>query len=170
MVWAAVGLGSNRGDRRAAIREAVHRLADLGGLVAVSALFETAPIGGPAQGRYLNAVAVVDTTCSPHETLDRLLVIERGMGRQRAERWGPRTIDLDLLIHDDVVIDEPGLIVPHPHMLQRRFVLSPLLTVWPRPTLPDGTSLAGAAAAVGDQEVVAVTRGYDLGSGDWREL
>jgi 2-amino-4-hydroxy-6-hydroxymethyldihydropteridine diphosphokinase len=170
MAWTAIGIGSNLGDRPAAIASAVAELAGLGTLLAVSPLFETAPVGGPEQGPFLNAVAVVDTDLEPRALLEGLLAIERSMGRERAERWGPRSIDLDLLIHDSAIVDEPGLMVPHPRMLHRRFVLYPLLTVWPRPELPDGTSLAAAAAAVADQEVTAVTGGYDVDAGGWRPL
>lgn len=170
MALAAIGLGSNLGDRKELIRIAVHALADEDRLLAVSPLFETAPVGGPEQGPFLNAVAVVDSDRSPRELLAALLAIERSMGRERGERWGPRTIDLDLLIHDQAIVDQPGLVVPHPGMLQRRFVLYPLLTVWPRPRLPDGTSLADAGAAVRDQEVTAVSGGYDMDTGDWRPL
>jgi len=170
MAWAAVGLGSNVGDRRDRMRRAVTGLSSLGSLVAVSALYETAPIGGPDQDPYLNAAAVVDTALPPRELLQGLLGIELAQGRERGEKWGPRTIDLDLLIYDDVQIREPGLRVPHPRLTARRFVLYPLLTVWPRPELPDGSSLADAAAAVADQDISAVTRGYDIEAEDWRDL
>ncbi len=170
MAWAAVGLGSNLGDRRRFLREAVASIGELGTLLAVSALYETAPIGGPKQGPYLNAVAVVDTTLGPRQLFDGLLDVERGLGRERGERWGPRTIDVDLLVYEDEQIDEPGLTLPHPRMTERRFVLYPLLTVWPRPELPDGQNLADAAAAVAHQDITPLTRGYVLAKGDWRDL
>jgi len=170
VAWAAIGLGSNLGDRAAMIRSAVRSLAGHGRLLAVSALYETAPLGGPPQGSFLNAVAVIDTALAPRALMGALLAIEGELGRERTERWGPRTIDLDLLIYDLESIDEPGLTVPHPRLLERRFVLYPLLTVWPRPELPDGTSLAMAAEAVRHQEVTAVTRGFDLEADDWRPL
>ena len=169
MAWTAVGLGSNVGDRRSHLRAAVACLADHGSVLAVSALFATAPVGGPDQGPFLNAVAVVDTDLEPRPFLDALLSIERRLGRVRSERWGPRTIDLDLLIYDDRQIEEPGLTVPHPRLVERRFVLYPLLTVWPRPELPDGTGLAAAAEAVRHQDVTAITGGYDPEAGDWWE-
>lgn len=168
MSWAAIGLGANVGNRHANLRSAVAGLAALGRVIAVSPIFETAPIGGPRQDKFFNAVAVIDTDLTPRALLDGLLGIERAMGRVREERWGPRTIDLDLLVFETVEIDEPGLTVPHPHLTERRFVLYPLLTVWPRPELPDGTKLADAAVAVGDQELEQVTGGFDLETGDWR--
>lgn len=99
-------------------------------MVEVSSLFETAAVGGPDQGDYLNAVTVVETVLDPRSLLDALLEIERAMGRTRTVRWGPRSIDLDLLFHGESEIDEPGLRVPHPRLHERRFVLDPLLEVW----------------------------------------
>lgn len=168
MAWAAIGLGANLGNRHANLRSAVTGLAAIGRVLAVSPLFETAPIGGPPQDRFFNAVAVVDTDLPPRAVLDGLLGIERAMGRTREERWGPRTIDLDLLLFDDVIVDEEGLTVPHPHLTERRFALYPLLTVWPRPELPDGTRLADAAVVVADQDLEQITGGFDLDTGDWR--
>lgn len=131
---ACIGFGSNLGDRSATIRAAADELRAAPGVQSVrrSSMHETDPVGGPpGQPAYLNAAAVVETTLSPRELLDRLLEIERQLGRQRRERWGPRTIDLDLLLYDDRVIDEPGLTVPHPRMHERRFVLEPLVEIAP---------------------------------------
>jgi 2-amino-4-hydroxy-6-hydroxymethyldihydropteridine diphosphokinase len=125
-------------------------------LVATSSIYETAPVGGPDQGAYLNAVAVVETDLAPRRLLDVMLDVERRMGRVRRERWGPRTIDLDLLLHGDSAVDEPGLTVPHPRLTERRFALEPLLEVWPEATLPDGRPLADFLEAVADQDVVRV--------------
>jgi len=150
---AVIGLGSNLGRRLAHLRAAVAGLRRLGRVVAVSALYETAPVGGPPQGPYLNAVAVLATDRSSREVLDGLLEIERSQGRRRAGRWGPRTLDLDLLLHGDRVVSEPGLEVPHPLMAGRRFVLEPLLEVRPDATLPDGTPVAPFLAEVAGQEV-----------------
>lgn len=150
---AAIGIGSNLGDRATNIATAVAALAETGSLVRVSSLYETAPIGGPEQGNYLNAVAVVDTELTARELLERCLQIELEAGRERKERWGPRTLDLDILLFDDRVIDEEGLTVPHPRMTERRFVLEPLLEVWPDARLPDGTPLAEHVGAVADQKV-----------------
>ncbi len=119
----------------------------------MSSLYETAPIGGPEQGPFLNAVAVIDTELPASKLLERCLQIERNSGRERRERWGPRTIDLDILLYGDEEIDEPDLTVPHPRMTERRFVLEPLLEVWPDARLPDGTPLENFRQAVAGQKV-----------------
>ena len=164
MARAAVGLGANLGDRRAHLAGAVHLLAAAGPLVAVSSLYETAPVGGPAQGPFLNAVAVVEAGLTPRALLDLCLGIERRAGRRRRVRWGPRLLDLDLLLYDRAVVDEPGLQVPHPRLGGRRFVLEPLAEAWPEAALPDGTPVAGLLGAVADQEVTVVA-----GPGWWDE-
>jgi 2-amino-4-hydroxy-6-hydroxymethyldihydropteridine diphosphokinase len=122
-ISAYIGLGSNLGDREATIGSA---LAALPGVVAVSRLRETAPVGVVDQPRFLNGVARLETALAPRELLDALLAVERSLGRERHERWGPRTIDLDLLLYGNEVVDEPGLTVPHPRLHERRFVLEPL--------------------------------------------
>jgi len=153
-VTAAIGLGSNLGDRLGHLAAAVAAIGTSVGMVArLSSVYETAPVGGPDQDDYLNAVAVVDTELDPDQTLDRLLAIERQMGRERRERWGPRIIDLDLLLYGEATIDRPGLTIPHPRMTGRRFVLEPLAEVWPHPILPDGTAIAAALDAAAGQEV-----------------
>ncbi|MBA2337419.1 MAG: uracil phosphoribosyltransferase [Acidimicrobiia bacterium] len=153
-VTAAVGLGSNLSDRRHHLAAAIAALAEnVGRVAAVSSVYETAPVGGPEQGDYLNAVALVETDLDPELVLEALLGIERLMGRERRERWGPRIIDLDLLLYGDRAVDRSGLTVPHPRMAQRHFVLAPLAEVWPHPVLPDGTVLDDALAATADQEV-----------------
>lgn len=118
-----VGLGANLGDREATIRAALARLP---GLVAVSKLRETEPVGVVGQPAFLNGAAALETELSARELLDALLAIERELGRERRERWGPRTIDLDLLLYGEERIDEPGLTVPHPRLHERRFALEPL--------------------------------------------
>jgi 2-amino-4-hydroxy-6-hydroxymethyldihydropteridine diphosphokinase len=152
-VRAAIGLGSNLGDRAAHIAQAIGALAAAGALVRVSPMYETAPVGGPKQGRYLNAVVVLDTDMSPQELLEMCLGIEREHGRERRERWGPRTLDLDILLYGDETIADENLTVPHPRMTERRFVLEPLLDAWPDAALPDGTPLRSYRAAVADQKV-----------------
>lgn len=127
-----VGLGSNLGDRRAQLDAAVEALRP----VKVSRYLETAALLAPGdvtpQPAYLNAVAQVDTDLEPRAMLARLREIERAAGRPEArERWQPRTLDLDILLYGDLVIDEPGLNVPHPEMHQRRFVLEPLAEIAP---------------------------------------
>jgi 2-amino-4-hydroxy-6-hydroxymethyldihydropteridine diphosphokinase len=150
---AAVALGSNVGDRLDHLESAVEALRSLGVVAAESPVYETAPIGGPDQGPYLNAVVLLDTELPAGDLLDGLLEIERAGGRQRREQWGPRTIDLDLLLYGAESIDRPGLTVPHPRMTRRRFVLDPLLDVWPDAVLPDGTPLACFRDDVAGQEV-----------------
>ena len=127
-VIAYVALGSNLGDRRAHLEAAFAALAALPGtrLEARSALYETAPLGPPGQQDYFNAVARLATALPPHAVLDALLVIERERGRVRSERWGPRTLDLDLLLHGDAAVRDERLTLPHPGLLARAFVLAPL--------------------------------------------
>jgi 2-amino-4-hydroxy-6-hydroxymethyldihydropteridine diphosphokinase len=111
-------------------------------VVAVSSFRETDPVGVVDQPRFLNAAAALETSLAPRELLDLLLAVERDLGRDRsAGRWGPRTVDLDLLLVGDTVLDEPGLTVPHPRLHERRFVLEPLLELDPGLALPDGTRL-----------------------------
>ncbi len=127
---AHIGLGSNLGDRRGAIESALRQLDRVEGLavVAVSDLFETDPQGPPGQGRYLNGAAAVRCELDARALLAVLHGLEAAAGRDRARevRHGPRPLDLDLLLLGDLVIDEPGLVVPHPRMHRRRFVLEPL--------------------------------------------
>jgi 2-amino-4-hydroxy-6-hydroxymethyldihydropteridine diphosphokinase len=122
---AYVGLGSNLGDREQAIRNAAEAI----GATRLSEIRETEPWGYADQPLFLNAVAEVETELGPRALLDELLDVERRLGRERGggPRYGPRTIDLDLLLYGDEVIDEPGLTIPHPHLHERRFVLEPLV-------------------------------------------
>src|SRR5262245_27329745 len=133
MATAYIALGSNLGDRQAFVRQALEALVQAGVQVhRVSTFHETAPVGGPAgQGPYLNAAAEIETDLSPRSLLDLLLKIEHSLGRVRRERYGPRTLDLDVLLYGDQVIHEPGLEVPHPRMHERRFVLAPLAGIAP---------------------------------------
>ena len=133
MTVAYVGLGANLGDREATIRAAI---AELPGVVGVSTLRDTDPVGVTDQPRFLNGVAALETELRPQELLDLLLTVERRLGRERRERWGPRTIDLDLLLYGDEVIEEDGLTVPHPHLHERRFVLEPLAEIAPTLVIP----------------------------------
>jgi 2-amino-4-hydroxy-6-hydroxymethyldihydropteridine diphosphokinase len=153
VVRAAIGLGSNLGDRARHISDAVGSLGESGSLVRVSSLYETSPVGGPEQGPYLNAVVVVDTELSARQLLNVCLDIERKHGRERGERWGPRTLDMDVLLFGSEVIAESDLTVPHPRMIERRFALEPLLDAWPDAALPDGTPLAVFASDVAAQKV-----------------
>jgi len=140
-ITAYIALGSNLGDREQTIESARAAL-DLHPRITTircSPLIETEPIGQPGQGAYLNGVTEIETTLSPRDLLSVLLEIERSLGRIRHEtdqRWGPRTLDLDLILYADRVIDEPGLTVPHPRMHERRFVLEPLASIAPRAVHP----------------------------------
>jgi 2-amino-4-hydroxy-6-hydroxymethyldihydropteridine diphosphokinase len=126
-VRAYLAIGANLGDRAAALQGAVDGLA-AGGLdvVAVSPVYETTPVGGPPQPDYLNAVVAVETAVSPRELLELAQRVEAAAGRVRLERWGPRTLDVDVLLVGELTVDEPDLVVPHPRMAERAFVLVPL--------------------------------------------
>ena len=154
----AIGLGSNLGDRVAHVDGAIAELKALGTAVGVSSLYETEPIGGPEQDAFINAVAVIDTELEPRQLLDALIEIERRHGRIRRERWGPRTLDLDILVFEGRTIDEPGLTVPHPHIAERRFVLEPLAEVWPDAEIEQAMSAQRAVERVLDQEVARFHR------------
>jgi len=128
-VRAFVALGSNLGDRRAHLRRAV---AGLPGVVAVSEVYETDPVGGPGdQPPYLNAVVELETDLGPRALLEVGRRLEEAAGRVRAGRWGPRTLDVDVLLVGDLVVDEPDLQVPHPRLRERPFVLVPLSDLAP---------------------------------------
>lgn len=134
---AFIGLGSNLDNRSAYLKKALDALKrEPVTLQAVSPLYETTPLGGPPQGRFLNACASLDTALPPVALLRRLQQIETALGRVRLERWGPRTIDLDLLIYGDVFMRTPVLDLPHPRMQERDFVLHPLLDIAPELRLP----------------------------------
>jgi 2-amino-4-hydroxy-6-hydroxymethyldihydropteridine diphosphokinase len=130
---AYVGLGSNLGEREAMIRLALDDLARLPGtrLARASSLYDTAPVGEVEQPNFLNAVVQLDTELTARQLLWNLLLIEKRLGRVRTQRWGPRTIDLDLLMYGDLVVDEPDLVVPHPELTRRSFVLVPLVEIDP---------------------------------------
>ena len=138
MSLAYVGLGANLGPREITLLRAVDLLAATDGVEvrAVSQLRETEPVGVVEQPLFLNGAVALDTSLSPRELLDRLLEIERGLGRVRDVRWGPRVVDLDLLVYGDLQIDEPGLRVPHPRLYERRFVLEPLAELDPDLEIP----------------------------------
>ena len=151
---AAVGLGSNLGDRRTLLAEAVQGLAaGAGTVVAVSCLYETEPIGGPRQGPYLNAVVVIDTTLGPRPLLELCLRLEQEAGRVRRVRWEARGLDVDVLLYDGIAVSEPGLTVPHPRMRERRFVLEPLVEVWPGAAFPDGAGVSDLLPGLSAQRV-----------------
>jgi 2-amino-4-hydroxy-6-hydroxymethyldihydropteridine diphosphokinase len=143
---AYVGLGANLGDREGTIREAAKRI----GAGRLSGIRETAPWGYADQPPFLNAAAVVDTELDARELLDLLLEVERGLGRERGTgpRFGPRAIDLDLLLFGSHVIEEPGLTVPHPRLHERRFALEPLAELDPGLVVPGRGTVAELLAAL----------------------
>lgn len=140
---AFLGLGSNLGDRLTNLQGAVDLLQVEPGLrvLTSSRVWETAPVGGPPQPDYLNAVIRVETDLSARDLLDAAHRVEERLGRVRTERWGARSIDIDVLLFDEETIDESDLVVPHPRLAQRAFVLLPLLELVADPVLPDGTRL-----------------------------
>ena len=145
MTIAYVGLGSNLGDRAALIREA----AELIGAARVSTVIETEPWGYENQPKFLNAVAELETQLTPRQLLDHLLDVERRLGRERVgAQWGPRTIDLDLLLYGDETIAEPGLVVPHPRLHERLFVLEPLAELVPTQKIPGNGTVQDALAGL----------------------
>ena len=153
---AAIAFGTNLGDRAANLVDALERIRVLGRVVASSSVYETAPQGMVDQEPFYNAVVLVETDLDPVELVGRLLGIEREMGRVRGGRWGPRLIDLDLILHGDRAVRTPSVEVPHPRYRQRRFVLEPLVEVWPDARDPDGTPVADLLGAVSGQEAAPV--------------
>ena len=155
-VTAYVGLGANLGDPHDQLVEALHAIAALSEVqvMAVSSPYESEPVGPVAdQPVFLNAVAELSTTCGPARLLGELHGIEDSLGRTRELRFGPRTCDLDLLLYDDVVSEDPALLLPHPRLTERRFVLDPLSELSPMLVLPDGRRLRDLRGAVADQGV-----------------
>ncbi len=148
---AYVGLGSNLDDPVGHVHRALAELQAVEGceVTATSPLFRSAPMGPPDQGWYVNAVAALEVALGPRALLDRLQAIEQVHGRNRSgQRWGPRTLDLDLLLYGDRVIDEAGLQIPHPGLTKRNFVVYPLLLVAPELVLPNGRPLSEVASAL----------------------
>ncbi|WP_327587342.1 2-amino-4-hydroxy-6-hydroxymethyldihydropteridine diphosphokinase [Nonomuraea sp. NBC_00507] len=136
---AVLALGSNLGNRFQILQGAVDVLFDAPDLefVRASPVYETDPVGGPpGQDPYLNAVVIAETILEPHALLERALSVENAFGRERAERWGPRTLDVDLIVVGDLVFDDPDLTLPHPRAHERAFVLAPWADVDPQGTVP----------------------------------
>ena len=159
MTRAYLGLGSNQGDRVALLNAALERL-EASGRVRVtkrSSLYETAPVGLTEQPWFVNLAAEVETDLDPQDLLEVVLAAERDLGRVRTKRWGPRTVDIDILLYDDVQVDTPVLAIPHPEIVRRRFVLEPLLEIAPDAALPDGRRLAAFLPEVRDQDVQKVS-------------
>lgn len=151
-----LSLGSNRGDRLALLRKAEARLAATPGarVVARSSVYETEPVGLTDQPWFLNRVLLIETALEPHALLDVLQRVEHSLGRTRAVRWGPRTIDIDLLLYDDRTVASERLSIPHPELSRRRFVLLPLAEIDPDARLPDGRSVRDLLDALGESQRV----------------
>ncbi|RIL03040.1 MAG: 2-amino-4-hydroxy-6-hydroxymethyldihydropteridine diphosphokinase [Proteobacteria bacterium] len=163
-----VSIGTNLGDRAGHLAFALRRLGALPGtrLEALSPVYETDPVGPPPQGPYLNAVASLRTRLAPRALLAALLGIERDAGRDRGVRNAARTLDLDVLLYGDLVLDEPGLVVPHPRLAERAFVLEPLAALAPARVHPLlGETIAALAERVRDPAAVRPWLGDDAA---WR--
>jgi 2-amino-4-hydroxy-6-hydroxymethyldihydropteridine diphosphokinase len=159
-----LGLGSNLGNREANLRWALRGLWRMGQVVAGSALYETDPVGGPAQPSFYNAACRLETGLEPRPLLRFLQGLEQELGRRPAgERWGPRPIDLDILLYEDRIVDEEGLAIPHPRLAERPFVLVPLAEIAADVRLPgDGRPVAELLAAAGREGVRRVAEaGWD---------
>ncbi len=130
-VIAYIGLGSNIGDKTVNCQTAVECLAEAGRIIGVSSFYYTEPVGYKEQEDFINAVAILETNRSPAELLSICHAIEDRLGRRRTVRWGPRTVDLDILLYGDLVVNRPDLVIPHPLMAVRRFVLAPLVEIAP---------------------------------------
>jgi len=133
---AHLSLGSNVGDRKNHLRQAIGRLEVVGRILAVSSFYETEPVEFIDQAWFLNCAVAVEITLTPEQLMASMLGIEEEMGRQRTQKKGPRTIDIDILLFGDTILQTPGLIIPHPAMHQRRFVLEPLAEIAPEARHP----------------------------------
>lgn len=150
-----LSLGSNLGDRMDNLQEAVDALFDAPGLdfIAISPVYETKPVGGPEQGDFLNAVIVASSRVSPESLLERVLNIEEAMDRTRTVRWGPRTLDIDIVTMGDLTSDVPELLLPHPRAHERAFVLMPWSDIEPDADLPGQGRVSDLLSGVADQEL-----------------
>ncbi len=155
-VRAFLGLGANLGDRARSLAAAVERLASGRGLRVVrrSRVYESPAWGKTDQPPFLNQVIEVETALSPRALLRRCQEVEQALGRVRAERWGPRTIDVDVLLYGDLVAEAPGLVVPHAEIRRRAFVLAPLAEIAPGLRLPTGEAVEALLAALPDRASV----------------
>jgi 2-amino-4-hydroxy-6-hydroxymethyldihydropteridine diphosphokinase len=153
-----IGLGGNTGDPVATLRAATAQLDTLPGsrVLLRSKLYRTPAWGVVAQPDFVNGVVLLETTLDARGLLDGLLAIERAFGRERRERWGPRSLDLDLLLYGDSVIDLPGLHVPHPHLHERAFVLLPMIEIAPDVEIPGRGRARDALAMLASEGIEAV--------------
>ncbi|GAB1820206.1 2-amino-4-hydroxy-6-hydroxymethyldihydropteridine diphosphokinase [Herbidospora sp. RD11066] len=160
---AVFSLGSNLGQRMDYLQSGLDALFDAPGMtfVAVSPVYETDPVGGPSQGAYLNAVAIAETSLDPRTLLDRANGIEDAFGRVREEHWGPRTLDVDIIMVDNLMSDDPELTLPHPRAHERAFVLVPWAQADPSAVLPGRGSVAALLAGL-DQSGVRLRADLSL--------
>ena len=160
-----LSLGSNQGDRESLIRAALGLLASDADIRVerVSSLYETAPVGLSEQPDFINAVALVETDLPPTELLRRLQRIESALGRERNQHWGPRVIDIDILLYGDQSVDTAFLTIPHPRMMERAFVMSPLAEIAPDLRLPDGRTPGQVLEGLKDQRVHRLRQGEETG-------
>lgn len=165
MTVAVLGVGGNLGDRRRELAAGIDQIAACPGvtLESISALYETAPWGKTDQPAFLNAAVRIATDLPPRPLLEAVLDAERRLGRTREERWGPRTVDIDILLYGSELVDEPGLRVPHPRLAERAFALAPLADVLPDARF-NGKSAAEWLAAADQSGIVR------LGGPDWHPL
>jgi 2-amino-4-hydroxy-6-hydroxymethyldihydropteridine diphosphokinase len=166
MAESFVAMGANLGDAHGALRTAAQRVARLAGtrLARLSRIYRSAPVGPAGQPDYLNAVAALETAMPPGELLAALQAIETAAGRHRGERWGPRTLDLDILLHGDANIDTPTLTIPHPRIAERNFVLVPLIDVAGENYRLEGRTLAGWLRVAPPNELTATELAWDEGT------
>ncbi|TCL38242.1 2-amino-4-hydroxy-6-hydroxymethyldihydropteridine diphosphokinase [Anaerospora hongkongensis] len=167
MINCYIGLGSNMGDREWYLRQAVARLAELDGICIsqVSSIYVTEPVGYTEQPAFLNAVAAVRTTLTAEQLLAACMKVEQSLARKRDLRWGPRTIDLDILLYGDRHICTQDLTVPHPRLMERLFVLIPLLEIAPDVAL-NGKSLEQCRQEMGDDRAVRLYRPWHKQQGE----
>jgi 2-amino-4-hydroxy-6-hydroxymethyldihydropteridine diphosphokinase len=151
-----IGLGSNLNQPKAQLVKAREQLAKLGQIVASSSIYQTKPMGDIEQDDYLNAVIAIETKLCALELLNELQAIEHQQQRIRDIRWGPRTIDCDIILYDNQTIDHPRLIVPHYGLRERNFVLYPLLEIAPDALLPDGTTIKQLAQSCSSQGIIKI--------------
>jgi 2-amino-4-hydroxy-6-hydroxymethyldihydropteridine diphosphokinase len=161
-----IGLGSNLLNPHRQLVAASKALSSLPEtkLVKVSPFYQTPPLGPPGQPDYLNAVACIETDLDAHTLLSHLQAIERQQGRQRQQHWGPRTLDLDILLFGSAIVNDPQLTIPHPQLRHRAFVLVPLAAIAPGLTLPDGSSVGELLANVATDGIVRLCVGEECAS------
>ncbi|RKU09230.1 2-amino-4-hydroxy-6-hydroxymethyldihydropteridine diphosphokinase [Candidatus Poribacteria bacterium] len=162
-----IGFGSNIDDRLSHIQNAIHALSEAEGITLqkISSLYETEPVGYEEQAKFLNGVVAIETCLSPHTLLQTLKQIETAVGRQHRTRWGPREIDMDILIYGDICLQAPDLVIPHPEMHLRRFVLVPLAEIAPNLLHPVfNQTIQTLLERLEDDKSVVKAEDYDLSS------